>query len=91
MIPVRYQSNWIGKSQAILNLFNNKTNDEFEYTIKGETEEPLSEANIKFSTKAKKNSRIQFEICNPIEDSCEFSVDCDIPNCEYSKVFICQF
>ena len=89
--PVCYLNEWVGRAEAKLNLFNQYTNDNFEYIIKADSEEPLSENNVKFSTKAKKISEIVFEIKNPIFKSKKFKVECDIANAEFQREVFLDF
>lgn len=77
---VKFASDWVCRAQGKLNLLNQLTNDNFEYLLKAEAEEPLSEDHIKCKTKAKLSTELCFEVKNPMCKSEIFSVHCDLPN-----------
>lgn len=83
--PLKFSSNWIEKAEGRLTLFNTTTNDNFEYLIKVDCEEPLSENHEEIYTKAKKKTEIILKVKNPLPESKSFRVDCDIPDAEYLK------
>ena len=82
---VKFYSDWVSKAEGILTLYNQLTNDTFEYFVKAEAEEPLSEDNIKMVTKAKTPCNLSFKVKNPIQDITNFTVDCDIPFSTFDK------
>ena len=82
---IKFYSDWVEKAEGILTMFNQLTNDTFEYFVKAEAEEPLSEDNIKMVTKAKTPCVLKFKIKNPIQNISKFNVDCDIPFSTFDK------
>ena len=86
---VKFLPVWIERAEARIELFNSHTNDKFEYLVTASAEEPLSEKNIPITTKAKKPTEIKIDIKNPIPESRNFKVTCDIPGAEFpSSVYI---
>jgi hypothetical protein len=83
--PLKFHSHWIDKAEAKLTLFNLNTNDNFEYLIKAECDEPLSESHEEVFTKAKKPTEVVLKVKNPMTDCKSFRADCDIPDADFAK------
>jgi hypothetical protein len=83
--PLKFVSNWIEKAEGRLTLFNTTTNDNFEYLIKVDCEEPLSENHEEVYSKAKKQTEIVLKVKNPMPEVRSFKVECDIPDADYPK------
>lgn len=86
--PLKFISNWIEKAEGKLTLFNTTTNDNFEYMLKVECDEPLSENHEEIYTKAKKMTTLTVKIKNPISESRSFKVECDIPDSDFPKKMV---
>lgn len=64
-LPIKFLSPWIDKAECWLLIVNTTTNEIFEYHIKADAEEPLSEDSIKIDTIAKKETEIFIKLKNP--------------------------
>lgn len=84
-LPLKFNCQWIDKAEAKLMIMNTTTNDNFEYHIKAECEEPLSEDHLDIYTKAKKMTEFVIKVKNPIVDSRTFKVETDIPDATYQR------
>jgi hypothetical protein len=83
--PVRFLSSWIEKAEAVVTFSNVSTLESFEFQLKAESSDPLSEECFEFAMKAKQHRDLVLRIRNPMADSRVFSVECDIPNAVYEK------
>lgn len=75
---VCFVSQWIVKSEAILTIVNQTTNEVFMFTLLGISEEPVAEDNIQLSAKAQSEVVLKVPIKNPMLKNAQFKVDCDI-------------
>ena len=71
---------WICRAEAKLTLFNQLTNDLFEYELRGIGEEPLSEGHITLSCLARQTTRHNIQLQNHWEYPVTYSVDTDLLN-----------
>lgn len=83
--PLKFYSAWVEKAEGRLTLFNATTNDCFEYLLKVDCEEPLSENHEEVFTKAKKPTEVTLRVKNPMPEVRAFKVDCDIPDAEFPR------
>jgi hypothetical protein len=81
--PLKFVCPWIATAECHLAFFNLTTNETFEYQIKAECEEPLSEEHLTFYAKAKSRTDISLRVRNPMPDCRVFKAECDIPNASF--------
>lgn len=82
-----FSPQWVSMTTALLTLKNDSTKEEYEYELKGIGEEPLAEAHIVLTCKARETTKHVFPVKNFSDKPQTYTVWTDLQNAVGPKEF----